>query len=171
MSLNYQPFITEKVLAERIKALGEQITKDYGKNEIFVIGVLKGSFIFTADLVRQIKAPVHIDFIQLTSYEGMHSSGKITIKANFSSQIENRHVLLVEDIVDSGLTIRFLMDHIQAKKPASLKICTLLSKPSQHDLSDHLDYVGFEVSKEFLIGYGLDFNGRFRELPYLARVL
>jgi hypoxanthine phosphoribosyltransferase len=166
-----RPLFDESTIARRIKELGEQITRDYGGEPVLVVSVLKGAFIFTADLVRQIKVPLEVDFIGLSSYEGTQSTGHVRITSDLSSKIEGRNVLLVEDIVDTGKTLDFLRDMFSLRKPKSLRVCTLLSKPEAHQMKTPVDYTGFEITREFVIGYGLDLDQRFRELPYIAQVL
>lgn len=166
-----RPLFDESTIARRIKELGEQITRDYGGEPVLVVSVLKGAFIFTADLVRQIKVPLEVDFIGLSSYEGTQSTGHVRITSDLSSKIEGRHVLLVEDIVDTGKTLDFLRDMFSLRKPRSLRVCALLSKPEAHQMKTPVDYTGFEITREFVIGYGLDLDQRFRELPYIAQVL
>ncbi|NDE17826.1 hypoxanthine phosphoribosyltransferase [bacterium] len=166
-----RPLFDESAIAKRIKELGEQITRDYAGESLLVVSVLKGAFIFTADLVRQIKAPVEIDFIGLASYEGTQSTGHVRITSDLSAKIEGRNVLLVEDIVDTGKTLDFLRDMFSLRNPKSLRVCSLLSKPEAHQMRTPVDYVGFEITREFVIGYGLDLDQRYRELPYIAQVL
>jgi len=166
-----RPLFDEGAIAKRIKELGEQITRDYAGESLLVVSVLKGAFIFTADLVRQIKAPVEIDFIGLASYEGTQSTGHVRITSDLSAKIEGRNVLLVEDIVDTGKTLDFLRDMFSLRNPKSLRVCSLLSKPEAHQMRTPVDYVGFEITREFVIGYGLDLDQRYRELPYIAQVL
>lgn len=166
-----RPLFDEARIAKRIRELGAQITADYAGEPLLVVSVLKGAFIFTADLVRQIKLPVEVDFIGLASYEGTQSTGHVRIISDLSSKIEDRHVLLIEDIVDSGKTLDFLRDMFSLRHPKSLKICTLLSKPESHEMKTPVDYVGFEITREFVIGYGLDLDQRYRELSYIAQVI
>lgn len=166
-----RPLFDESMIAKRIHELGAQITADYAGEPLLVVSVLKGAFMFTADLVRQIKLPVEVDFIGLASYEGTQSTGHVRITSDLSSKIEGRHVLLIEDIVDTGKTLDFLRDMFCLRHPKSLKICTLLSKPESHEMKTPVDYVGFEITREFVIGYGLDLDQRYRELPYIAQVI
>ena len=168
--LNLKPLFDEKMLAKRVAELGRQISQDYGKEEIICVGVLKGSVIFLADLMRHITAPQRLEFIGVASYDGTVSTGHVRITHDLTAEIKGKNILLVEDIVDTGMTIDFLMDTLKVREPKSLKICALLSKPDAHIMHNDLDYVGFEISKEFVVGYGLDFNGRYRELPYIAQV-
>jgi hypoxanthine phosphoribosyltransferase len=169
--MKIRPLFDESTIARRIKELGEQITRDYVGEPVLVVSVLKGAFIFTADLVRQIKVPLEVDFIGLSSYEGTQSTGHVRITSDLSSKIEGRHVLLVEDIVDTGKTLDFLRDMFSLRNPKSLRVCALLSKPEAHQMKTPVDYIGFEITREFVIGYGLDLDQRFRELPYIAQVL
>jgi hypoxanthine phosphoribosyltransferase len=168
--LKTKPLFDEKALSKRVAELGKQISADFGSEEVICIGVLKGSVIFLADLVRHIKSPLRLEFIGVASYEGTKSTGHVRITNDLSADIKGKNVLVVEDIVDTGMTIDFLIDTLKVREPKSLKICALLSKPDAHIMHNTLDYVGFEISKEFVIGYGLDFNGLYRELPYIAQV-
>ncbi|MFW7379775.1 MAG: hypoxanthine phosphoribosyltransferase [Oligoflexus sp.] len=157
-------------LQQRVTELGAQISRDYEGQPITIVGVLKGSFIFLADLVRAITAPVEIEFIGVSSYEAMNSTGQVRITNDLSQDISGKHVLLVEDIIDTGLTIDYLIKVFAVRKPKSLKICSLLSKPEAHQMTHNIDYVGFEISREFVIGYGLDLDGHFRNLPHIEQV-
>lgn len=158
-------------LAARVRELGQRISRDYQGQQLCVIGVLKGSFIFLADLIRAIDVPCEIEFIGVSSYEGMHSSGHVRINYDLSVDIEGKHVLLVEDIIDTGNTIDYLMKTLEVRQPKSLKVACLLSKPEAHQIKLAIDYTGFEISKEFVIGYGLDLNGLYRNLPDLMQML
>jgi len=162
---------TEEQIKTRIKELGKQISCDYKGKELLVVGVLKGSFVFMADLVRAIDTPLSINFIGASSYVGTKSSGYIRINHDLTTNIKDRHVLLVEDIVDTGETIDYLCEVFKLRGPASLKICSFLTKPEVRDMRTRLDYIGFEIPKEFVVGYGLDYNEQFRELPFLTKVL
>ena len=166
-----KPLFTSAALEKRIKELGQQITDDHRRHQdLVVIGVLKGSFIFVADLVRALDLPIEVEFIGVSSYKGTQSTGEVRITHDLSVEIRDRPVLLVEDIVDTGTTIDFLLDTLRVRQPASLKIATLLSKPEVHKMRHPLDYVGFEISKEFVVGYGLDLDGRYRELPEIRQL-
>ena len=160
--------ISEADLRERVKALGAQITRDYAGRSLLVIGVLKGSFVFLADLVRAIDLPVVVEFIGISSYEGTTTSGVVRITSDIGRSIEGKDVLLVEDIVDTGLTMRYLLDNLATRGPASLKVCALLEKPARAQVSIPIDYRGFVVGDEFVVGYGLDWDGRMRNLPYVG---
>lgn len=162
-------YLSAEQLQKRIAELGEQITRDYQGQDLLVVGLLNGSFMFTADLVRTIKTPVEIDFISLSSYgSGTTTSGQVKLELDLRKSIEGRHVLLVEDIVDTGHTMKFLRPFLQERQPASLKLVSLLFKPSRLEHPTPIDYLGFEIEDHFVIGYGLDLDGRYRELPYVG---
>jgi len=158
-----------ETLAARVAELGREITRDYAGREIVVCGVLKGSFVFVGDLCRAIALPTGIEFIGISSYGSRtETSGIVKITQDLSISVEGRHVLVVEDIVDTGLTMQYLLENLRTRHPASLKICTLLHKPSRQRADVPLDYVGFVVPDEFVIGYGLDYDQRYRNLPYIG---
>ena len=161
--------IPKKDIDKKVAELAAKIRKDYrGKNPL-LIGILKGSFVFMSDLVRAMNIPVEIDFVRLASYgAGTDTSGKIKLIKDVETPIKGRHVLVVEDIVDRGLTVRFLLDYLSFRKPASLKLCALFDKPSRRKLEVPIDYVGFTVPDAFVVGYGLDFNEKYRYLPNLC---
>ena len=148
-----------------------EISEHYGDEGLVVIGVLKGAVIFMTDLVRAIKSPVEMDFIGVSSYQGTRSTGHVRITNDLRIDVSGRHILLVEDIIDTGLTIDYLLTLLSARGPKSLRVCTLLSKPEAHQLSNKIDYLGFEISKEFVIGYGLDLDERYREIPEIRQVI
>jgi hypoxanthine phosphoribosyltransferase len=160
--------ISEEELAARVRALGEQITRDHAGHTLVVIGVLKGSFIFLADLVRAIDLPISVDFIGISSYQGTSSSGVVQITSDLTRPIEGKDVLLVEDIVDTGLTMRYLLDNLATRQPASLRVCALLEKPSRARVTVPVDYRGFVIADEFVVGYGLDWDGKMRNLPFIG---
>ncbi len=165
-----QILITEEQLRARIEELGQQLTQDYaGKNPI-IVGVLKGVVVFYADMVRKIKVPCQMDFMWLSSYAGSSSTGKIVVKQDVTADVKGRHVLILEDIYDTGNSLDFTCRHLMAKQPASLKICTLLDKPERRKPGITLkpDYVGFTVPNAFVVGYGLDYNEQYRNLPYVG---
>lgn len=164
-----KPLINQVELQRRIRKLGHQISLDYVRKNPVVIGVLKGAFAFHADLVRAISIPVTIDFIVVKS-RGMRAEGKekVLVVSDLTVDIAGRHVLLVEDIVDSGLTSKFLAKRLQARTPASLKICTMLDKPSRRKVDIAIDYTGFTIPDKFVVGFGLDYENNYRNLPYLA---
>lgn len=144
------------------------INKDYAGQEIVIVGVLNGSFIFCADLFRHIKVPCQIEFVSLSSYEGSESSGEVSFRMDVKQSLVGKNVILVEDIVDTGLTITFLIKHMKLKNLKSLKLCSLLLKRARLKVDVPVDYLGFDIEDKFVIGYGLDFDGRYRELPYIG---
>jgi hypoxanthine phosphoribosyltransferase len=153
-------------IASKIKLLAQDIKRDYKDKNPILISILKGSFIFMADLVRELDFPLEVEFVRFSSYgKGKKSSGKIKVLQGVSFDVENRHVLIVDDIVDSGLTCKFLKDILTEKKAASVKVCALSSKPSQHTVPVDIDYSGLIIPDKFVVGYGLDFNQKFRNLP------
>lgn len=156
-------------IAARVQALGEQITQDYANGDLCVVGVLKGSFPFYADLVRQIDLPISCEFIGISSYgDDTESSGVVQITSDLQHSIEGQDVLLVEDIVDTGLSMRYLLDNFATRRPRSVKVCTLLEKPANARVKVPLSYVGFSIPNAFVVGYGLDHAGRYRNLPYIG---
>ena len=163
--------VDREQIVEAVARIASEITRDYQKKQPLLICVLKGSFIFMADLVRQLKLDVETDFIQLVSYHsGKESSGKVTVTQDLQKSITGRNVLVVEDIVDTGLTISFLLDHLKKKKPASLKLCALTEKPSRHQVPVSIDYLGFTLPNKFVVGYGLDLDEKYRCLPEIYSV-
>jgi hypoxanthine phosphoribosyltransferase len=156
-------------LQHRIRQLGEEISRDYAGHELLLIGVLKGAVFFLADLMRQIEVPCEVDFMAVSSYgSSTDSSGVVRILKDLDAPLEGRHVLIVEDIVDSGLTLQYLMRTLQTRGPASLAVCALLTKPERRKAEVPARYVGFEIPDKFAIGYGLDYGERYRNLPYVA---
>lgn len=163
--------ISQEQLQARVKELGKQITKDYEGKSLLIIAVLKGAAIFLADLVRAIELPVDFDFVAISSYGAdTKSSGVVRLIKDFDANIEDRHVLIVEDIVDTGWTLRlsYLSENVKARNAASVKICTLLDKPSRRKVDVGIDYCGFVIEDLFVIGYGLDYEGCYRNLPYIG---
>ncbi|UCE27162.1 MAG: hypoxanthine phosphoribosyltransferase [Candidatus Coatesbacteria bacterium] len=155
-----------KAIADRVGELGRFIDIAYAGKGLVAIGVLKGAFIFTADLVRKINVPVEIDFVELASYMvDTKRSGEIVLEQDVEIKIKGRDILIIEDIVDTGLTTRFLIDHINIQEPASVEVCTLLYKPARQRVDVPLSYVGFEIDDVFAVGYGLDYGGKYRNLP------
>lgn len=155
---------------KRIKELGEQISKDYEGKEIVIVSVLKGAIFYTVDLVKNIKPDVVIDFMKVSSYEGTESTGVITIKQDLGIDIEGKDVLVVEDIIDTGRTLRVLKEELLKRKPASLKITTLLDKKERREVDLVADYVGFEIPNKFVIGYGFDIDDKYRNIPYIGYI-
>ena len=168
---NPQVLFSRQEIAATVKKLAAEISKDYQGKYPLLIGILKGSFMFMADLVRLLDFPLEVEFIRLSSYgRGKESSGKIKVVQGLHSQIRGREVLVIEDIVDTGLTIAFLLDYLRRKKPASLKLCALTDKPSRRQITVSIDYLGFTVPDKFLVGYGLDWDEKFRNLPDICFV-
>lgn len=162
--------ISEQEIRERIAQLGQQLTADYAGKDPVIVGVLKGVVVFYADMIRQIKTPCQMDFMWISSYAGTETTGNMIVKRDISENIKGRHVLILEDIFDTGTSLDFTYRHLLEKEPASLKICTLLDKPSRRKPGIDLqaDYVGFTVPNAFVVGYGLDFNEHYRNLPYVG---
>jgi len=161
--------IGEQELQARIVELGVQISRDYAGRDLLLVGVLKGAVFFMADLMRELTVPCEIDFMAISSYgAGTDSSGVVRILKDLDINISDRHVLVVEDIIDSGLTLSYLMRSLKARKPATVEICALLTKPERREVDVPVAYVGFEIPNRFVIGYGLDFDERYRNLPYVA---
>ncbi|HEU4685719.1 MAG TPA: hypoxanthine phosphoribosyltransferase [Nitrospira sp.] len=164
-----RPIVTQEEMRARIKELGKQITADYAGKDFVLIGVLKGAYAFYADLARAIRIPMRVDFLVVTSYGSQSkTSGKVKIITELTENIKGKDVLLVEDIVDSGLTAQFLIKTLSKQKPRSIKVCTLLSKPERRTIDVPLDYVGFKIPNKYVVGYGLDYQQKYRNLPYLA---
>ena len=161
--------ISATEIEHRLKELGAQIAEDYAGKELLLIGVLKGVACFMADLMRHISLPVSIDFMTISSYEG-DRSGAVRIVQDLTESIRGRDVLIVEDIIDTGMTLQHLMKQLWLREPASLRVCTLLDKRARRLVETKLDYVGFEIADEFVVGYGLDYQQRFRNLPFIATV-
>jgi hypoxanthine phosphoribosyltransferase len=156
-------------LQARIAELGDEISSDYRGRDLLLVGVLKGAVFFMADLMRRIAVPCEIDFMAISSYgAATDSSGVVRILKDLDINIEGRHVLVVEDIIDSGLTLSYLVRNLEAREPASLEICALLTKPERREIEVEVRYTGFEIPNRFVIGYGLDFAERYRNLPYVA---
>lgn len=163
--------ITKEQLDQRVAELGAKITEDFKGEEVLLIGILKGSVPFMADLMRQIDLDVAIDFMSVSSYGGAtKSSGVVRILKDLDSDIKGKNIIIVEDIIDSGLTLDYLKDYLQARNPACLRICTLLDKPARRKVDLRGDYVGFEVEDKFIVGYGLDIDQKYRNLPYISWV-
>ena len=164
----YPELISTASIQARVKELAEQITKDFAGEEVVIVGVLKGSFIFCADLIREMKLPVILDFISVSSYEGTESTGELKVNLDIKTNIDGKNVILVEDIIDTGLTISSLVETFKKNNPKSLKVASLLYKPARLKHEVDIDYLAFEIEDHFVIGYGLDFNGLYRELPYVG---
>ena len=161
--------IDEETLAARVAELGDEVSADYQGRDLLLIGVLKGAVFFMADLMRHLTVPCEVDFMAISSYgDSTDSSGIVRILKDLDINIEGRHVLVVEDIIDSGLTLSYLMRNLESREPATLEVCALLTKPARREIDVPVRYVGFEIPNKFVIGYGLDFAERYRNLPYVA---
>jgi len=163
---NPQVLFDRQDIAAAVRKLAAEISNDYQSKSPLLIGILKGSFMFMADLIRLLDFPLEVDFIRLSSYgRDTESSGKVKVVQGLRSQVRDREVLVIEDIIDTGLTVAFLLDYLRKKRPASLKLCALTDKPSRHQVPVTIDYLGFTVPDKFLVGYGLDWDEKFRNLP------
>jgi hypoxanthine phosphoribosyltransferase len=161
--------IEEDALQRRVSELGDEISQDYAGRDLLLVGVLKGAVFFMSDLMRRLTIPCEIDFMAISSYgAGTDSSGVVRILKDLDINIEGRDVLVVEDIIDSGLTLSYLMRNLESRQPASLEICALLTKPGRREIDVPVRYVGFEIPNRFVVGYGLDFAERYRNLPYVG---
>lgn len=171
MAEKIKVLITEEEVDARIRELGEKISKEYEGKQIHLICVLKGGVFFMCELAKRITVPVSMDFMCVGSYgDGTKSSGVVRLAKDLDESIENKEVLIVEDIIDSGNTLYYLMDVLRRRKPASLRLCTLLDKPDRRVKDVHVDWTGFEIPDEFVVGYGLDYAQKYRNLPYIGVV-
>lgn len=171
MSERIKVLISETEVDEKIEALGKQISKDYEGRQVHLICVLKGGAFFMCELAKRITTPVSLDFMSVSSYgDGTSSSGVVRIAKDLDESIEGKDVLIVEDIIDSGRTLYYLMDVLRQRHPKSLRLCTLLDKPERREKDVKVDYVGFEIPDEFVVGYGLDYAQKYRNLPYIGLV-
>jgi hypoxanthine phosphoribosyltransferase len=160
---------SEEQIRAKVAELGDAISADYGEDPVLLVGVLRGAAIFMADLAREISSPVEVDFMACSSYgSSTKSSGVVRILKDLDETIEGRHVLVIEDILDTGLTLKYLLRNLASRGPASLEVCTLLSKQGKQRVPIDCKYVGFEIPDEFVVGYGLDFAERYRNLPYIG---
>lgn len=170
-NLDLKPYISEEKLQNKIKEIGAELTKKLNGKPVVAICVLKGSFLFFSDLIRQMNCDITCEFFGVSSYNGgTHSSGEVKMTLDLASSIQDKHVLLVEDIVDTGLTMNYLIKSLEIRKPASITTVSLLEKPEALKVPCKLDYVGFKITNEFVVGYGLDYQGYYRNLPYIAQV-
>jgi hypoxanthine phosphoribosyltransferase len=161
--------IDEDALSTRVAELGAEVSADYQGRDLLLIGVLKGAVFFMADLMRHITVPCEVDFMAISSYgDSTDSSGIVRILKDLDINIEGRDVLVVEDIIDSGLTLSYLMRNLESREPASLEVCALMTKPARREIDVPVRYIGFEIPNRFVVGYGLDFGERYRNLPYVA---
>jgi hypoxanthine phosphoribosyltransferase len=160
--------IPENQIQKKIEELGNKITRDYQDKELICIGVLRGAIVFLADLARYIKVPMLIDFMAISSYgASTESSGVVRILKDLDENIEKKDVLIIEDIVDTGLTLDYLLRMLKSRNPASLRVCTLLNKKERRQINVPIDYCGFDIPDKFVVGYGLDYNGLYRNIPYI----
>jgi len=165
----FEPLLSAEEIATRVAQLGQDVTRDFEDCEnLVVVGVLKGALVFMADLIRHLPRTVTCDFLRLSSYEGTKSTGNVRFDFDLTQPIQDKDVLIVEDIVDTGLSMSFLLDALKARNPRSLRICTLLHKPSRTKRDVPIAYLGFTIPDRFVIGYGLDLEGRYRNLEYIA---
>lgn len=161
--------LSEESIQNKVAELGNQISKDYAGKDLVVVGVLRGGFIFLADLVRAIDLPIAIDFISVSSYgSGTSSSGVVRFLKDLDEEISGRHVLVVEDIIDTGTTLKYLIENLKTRQPLSVRVCTLLSKPDRRKVELDVAYNGFIIPDHFVVGYGLDYSERYRNLPYIG---
>ncbi|MEZ4360661.1 MAG: hypoxanthine phosphoribosyltransferase [Kofleriaceae bacterium] len=171
----FHELISAEAVAARVAELGAKITEDYraqiATKDVVIVGVLKGSFLFMADLVRHIALPVSVDFIGISSYgDATESSGVVQITQDLSRPVEGRHVVVVEDIVDTGHTVHYLLENLATRRPASLRLCSLLHKPARSERDVPIDYLGFTIENHFVVGYGLDVAQKYRNLPFIGYV-
>jgi hypoxanthine phosphoribosyltransferase len=161
--------ISAEAIQQRIDELGQQIATDYAGKDLHLIGVLNGAFIFMADLARAIDLPLSVDFLSVSSYgSSQESSGEVRLTKDLNTSLKGKHVLFVEDIVDTGLTINYLLNYLQGREPLSLNVVTLLSKPARRKVEVPIDYMGFEIEDAFVYGYGLDVDQKFRNIPFIT---
>lgn len=166
MELNV--LINKSKLEKRIEEIGKQIEKDYEGKDIVFIGILKGSVMFMSELAKNVKNNVELEFMEVSSYEGTESTGVVRINKDIKNSIQGKDVIIVEDIIDTGRTLTYLVDYLKQKNPNSLKIATMLSKPSRRIMELNVDYIGFAIDDKFVVGYGLDYNEKYRNLPYVG---
>lgn len=160
--------LTEEEIKREVKRLAQEIDRDYRGKHPLLLGILKGCFVFMADLVRLLQTPVEIEFVRLSSYGSARTtSGQIKVVQGLRSRIKGRDILVIEDIVDAGITVDYFLDYLRRKKPSSLKLCVLFDKPSRREVPVSIDYVGFTIPDKFVVGYGLDYDEKFRHLPQL----
>lgn len=167
---NINVLINKARLEKRIEEMAKELEKDYEGKEIVFLGILKGSVPFMWELAKTVKNNIIFEFIEVSSYNGTESTGKITLHKDIKNSIEGKDVIIIEDIVDTGRTLDFLLEHLKEKKPNSVKIATLLSKPSRRVIELNVDYIGFKIEDKFVVGYGLDYDQKFRNLPYIGYI-
>ena len=167
---NIKPYISKKDIAKRIQEIASQISDRYDKKDPILIGILNGSFIFIADLIRTLEINCEVDFLKISSYKGKKSTGDIVMSKSLDLDIENRSIIIVEDIIDSGMSIKFIYNYLNDFNPKDISIVSLLAKKSISKLNFKIDFIGFEISSEFVVGYGLDYNQRFRNLDSIYKL-
>lgn len=163
-----KPLFNSQEIQAKVKELADRITKDYSGKELLAVGILKGAYMFFSDLVRAIEVPLTLDFIIASSYIKTETSGEVKIYYDIRENIPDKHVLLIDDIVDTGITLNYIRERILARCPQSVKVCAFLDKKEKREVDIPLDYVGFEIPNEFVVGYGLDYDNKFRNLPYIS---
>lgn len=169
-AISFKILFSADVIQKRVEELGRKISEDLKREPVVLVSVLKGAFIFTADLVRSIQAPLSIEFIGVSSYQGTESTGNVRITHDLSVDIRGKNIILIEDIIDTGRTLDYLVRMLKQRNPKSVRLCTLLDKPEAREIEVTVDYYGFKIANQFVIGYGLDLDQRWRELPYIAQV-
>lgn len=163
-----KPLFTVEQIQQRVRELAERISEDYEGKDLLAVGILRGAFMFMSDLVRAIRVPLTVDFIIASSYLKTDTTGEVKVHCDIREDVRDKDVLFVEDIVDTGITLNQVRERILARRPRSLKICTFLDKRERREVNVPLDYVGFEIPNQFVVGYGLDYDNKFRNLPYIA---
>ena len=168
MNENFKELINKEELDKRIAELAEQIDKDYFGKELTIISVMRGAVFFTVELTLKMKTKLKFEFITISSYEGTDTTGEITLMTDLRESIEGKDVLIVEDIVDTGRSMKYLLEHLRAKNPRTLKVCALASKPERREVEVPIDYLGFEIPNRYVVGFGFDIDNNYRNLPYVA---
>lgn len=163
-----KPLFTTQTIQNRVTELAKEISTDYEGKEIIAVGMLKGAFMFFSDIVKLIQVPMNVDFLVVSSYIKTRTTGEVKIHADIREDIKDKHVIIFEDIVDTGLTLKYIKDVLLSRKPASLKVCAFLDKKTHRHVSLKPDYVGYEIPDEYVVGYGLDYDNKYRNLPYIA---
>jgi hypoxanthine phosphoribosyltransferase len=163
-----KPLLTTRQIQEKVQELAQRISKDYSDKDLLAVGILKGAFMFFSDIVRAIEVPLTLDFIIASSYMKTDSVGQVKVYYDIREDMTDKHVLLIDDIVDTGITLNHIRERVLSKCPKSLKICTFLDKKERREVEIPIDYVGFEIPNEFVVGYGLDYDNKFRNLPYIS---
>lgn len=163
-----KPLLTTRQIQTKVKELAQKISKDYAGKDLLAVGILKGAFMFFSDVVRAIEVPITLDFIIASSYLKSDTSGQVKVYYDIREDVSDKHVLLIDDIVDTGITLNHIRERVLTKCPKSLKICAFLDKRERREVDIPIDYVGFEIPNEFVVGYGLDYDNKFRNLPYIS---